>query len=70
MELLVPVGQQDRCGTFAAADVAAADEAVLEVAEVTVSEGDAINIENVSVASFRGELQLRIGKGGTLSTVR
>ena len=36
----------------------------------TVSEGDEINIENGSVASFRGELQLRIGRSGTLSTVR
>jgi len=35
-----------------------------------VSEGDEVNIENGSVASFRGELQLRIGKSGTLSTVK
>ena len=35
-----------------------------------VTEGDEVNVENGSVASFRGELQLRIGKSGTLSTVK
>ena len=32
-----------------------------------VSEGDEINIENGRVASFRGELQLRVGRNASLS---
>jgi len=31
-----------------------------------VSEGDEINIENGRIASFRGELQLRIGRNASL----
>ncbi len=34
-----------------------------------VAEGDRITVENGSVASFRGELQLRIGRRGSLSVI-
>jgi replication factor A1 len=35
----------------------------------SVSMGDTIQIENASMATFRGEKQLRIGRKGTLSNV-
>lgn len=34
-----------------------------------VSEGDRINIENGKVATFKGERQLRLGRGGILSVI-
>jgi len=34
-----------------------------------VSEGDSIKVENAKVARFKGELQLRIGRNGSLSTM-
>ena len=35
----------------------------------TVAVGDTIQVENARVASFRGELQLRVGRGGQLSVI-
>jgi len=35
----------------------------------TVSVGDTIQIENARVVTFRGERQLRIGRGGQLSVI-
>jgi len=35
----------------------------------TVSEGDTIRVENAHVVTFRGERQLRIGRGGQLSVI-
>ncbi|NIO37460.1 hypothetical protein GTO27_07120 [Candidatus Bathyarchaeota archaeon] len=34
-----------------------------------VSEGDEINIEKGRIASYQGNLQLRIGKNGNLSII-
>jgi len=35
----------------------------------TVSEGDTIQVENARVVTFRGERQLRVGRGGQLSVI-
>ena len=35
----------------------------------TVSEGDIIQVENARVVTFRGERQLRVGRGGQLSVI-
>ena len=35
----------------------------------TVSVGDVIQVENASVVTFRGERQLRVGRGGQLSVI-
>jgi replication factor A1 len=35
----------------------------------TVSVGDLVQVENARVVTFRGELQLRVGRGGQLSVV-
>ncbi len=35
----------------------------------TVSVGDTIQVENARIVTFRGELQLRVGRGGQLSVI-
>jgi ssDNA-binding replication factor A large subunit len=35
----------------------------------TVSVGDTIRVENARVVTFRGERQLRVGRGGQLSVI-